>query len=116
MEANGVMFRAPEQLFESFPECDKGVDDSDTVIGSAVDVYALGVIAAHLWLVHSLPKFSPKTIRAICAGHRPEQIDKLPTDVGGLVTACVQRDSRDRPSMHEVDVQLKSTPSLFVIE
>lgn len=118
LEANGIMFRAPEQLAETFPDFG-GVDDADDAAGEAsfaVDIYALGVIASHLWLVHDLPTFSVATIRAICDGRRPEHNDKLPMAVGNLVTACVQRDSRERPLIHEIIAQLKSNPSLFMIQ
>lgn len=117
LDANGIMFRAPEQLAETFPEFDAvdGFADSDG-FAAAVDIYALGVIASHLWLVHSLPTFSVATIRAICDGRRLEHIDKLPMAVGSLVAACVQCDSRERPSVHDVVTQLKSNPSLFIIQ
>lgn len=118
LEANGIMFRAPEQLAETFPEFG-GVDDDDDATGEAsfaVDIYALGVIVSHLWLVHGLPTFSVATIRAICDGRRLEHNDKLPMAVGNLVTACVQRDSRERPLIHEIIAQLNLTPSLFMIQ
>lgn len=102
------IYMAPEMLEE----------EEDSQYGTSIDVYAFGILAYEIVTGNQpyseLGKISAvKLVKKIISGYRPPISSDVPKKMKSLITRCLSKSPRKRPSFKEIFTELSNDFSYF---